>query len=92
MTSISFDVSALEIFTGLLYGGTLYIPQKETILDREKFIKYIKNNKINIAQFVPITLKELLAESDKVDSLRVIISGADRLEDSLKEQNYCKGI
>ncbi|NRV14639.1 amino acid adenylation domain-containing protein [Clostridium beijerinckii] len=91
MTSISFDVSALEIFTGLLYGGTLYIPQKETILDREKFIKYIKNNKINIAQFVPITLKELLAESDKVDSLRVIISGADRLEDSLKEQIIAKG-
>jgi fengycin family lipopeptide synthetase D len=91
MTSISFDVSVEEILTTLMYGGTVYIPTKEVILDKSRFAKYINENKINIAQFVPTTLKELLGDSDKLESLNVIISGAEKLEDSLKNQIISKG-
>ncbi|WP_158078661.1 non-ribosomal peptide synthetase, partial [Clostridium puniceum] len=91
MTNISFDVSVEEIFGALLNGGTIYIPNKDILFDRNKFKDYIDENKINLVQFVPATLSELIAKNNKMESLNVIICGGDRLDTVLKDNVLSKG-
>ncbi|MCX7923437.1 MAG: amino acid adenylation domain-containing protein [Clostridia bacterium] len=91
MTSISFDVSVEEILVSLMNGATIYIPRQEVILDKSGFAEFIKKNNINIAQFVPMTLRELLADNEKLDSLKVVICGGEALDEQLKDRIIEKG-
>lgn len=86
LTNVTFDVSVEEIFGTLLYGGTLFIPSKEIMLNRQALRKYIANNKINVAQFVPVTLREFIANGEKIKDLNKIICGGDRLDNYLKDE------
>lgn len=51
-TSFSFDVSVLEIFSCLLYGGTLHIVPEDLRMDMNQYIHWLQGNKIESA-FVP---------------------------------------
>ncbi|MCK4257941.1 MAG: amino acid adenylation domain-containing protein [Halanaerobiales bacterium] len=86
MANVAFDGSISEIFPPLLFGATIYIIRKEIALDRIEFIKFVKENRINIAQFVPVTLKELLTQDEKPKTLNKVVVAGDKLEDSLKDQ------
>ncbi len=86
MSNVSFDTSVVEIFPPLIYGASVYVIRKELALDSKKFIKFVEENQVNIAQFVPMTLKELLAQNTKLESLDAIIVGGDKLEDTLKDE------
>lgn len=86
LTNVTFDVSVEEIFGTLLYGGTLFIPSKEIMLNRQAIREYISNNKINLAQFVPVTLREFIANGEKIKDLNKIICGGDRLDNYLKDE------
>ncbi|MGC2064077.1 MAG: amino acid adenylation domain-containing protein [Thermodesulfovibrionales bacterium] len=90
-TIFSFDVAVEEIFATLTSGASLFIPEKEEILDKDKFLTFIKENRINIAQFVPITLREFLADTDKIESLNIVICGSEALDELLKERILQKG-
>ncbi|WP_187386550.1 non-ribosomal peptide synthetase [Paenibacillus ihumii] len=91
MTNISFDVSVLETLVTFLHGGTLFIPDAEIILDRQAFYEYVNRHRIQVCQFVPVTLQELVAHSPRMESLQVLISGGDKLEPSLVNQVVSKG-
>ncbi|MCB2311578.1 amino acid adenylation domain-containing protein [Clostridium tagluense] len=91
ITNISFDVSVEETIGMILNGGTIYIPHKDIIFDKNKFKNYVNKNKINLVQFVPATLNELIAENDFMESLSVIICGGDKLENTLKNKVMSKG-
>ncbi len=91
MTNISFDVSVLETLVTFLHGGTLFIPDQETILDRQAFYQFVNKHQIQMCQFVPVSLQELVAHTPKMESLRVLISGGDKLEASLVNQVVSKG-
>ncbi len=86
MSNVSFDTSVVEIFPPLIYGACIYVIRKELALDRSKFMQFVEENQIHIAQFVPMTLKEILAQSEKPESLNNIIVGGDQLEDTLKDE------
>lgn len=86
LTNVTFDVSVEEIFGTLLYSGTLFIPSKEIMLNRQALREYIANNKINVAQFVPVTLREFIANGEKIKDLNKIICGGDRLDNYLKDE------
>ncbi len=91
MTNISFDVSVEETITTLLNFATIFIIPQKIKLNKKEFVKYIIRNKICIAQFVPVTLKELLVDSEKIDSLKIVICGGDKLDDDLKNDILKKG-
>lgn len=91
MTNISFDVSVEETLVALLNFATIYIIPQEITLIREKFLRYLKINKINIAQFVPITLKNLLENTKKIESLNIVICGGDKLDDETKNNILKQG-
>ncbi|TYQ18348.1 UNVERIFIED_CONTAM: amino acid adenylation domain-containing protein [Acetivibrio alkalicellulosi] len=60
LAKITFDVSVQHIFTPLITGGKLYIPDGETLKDADKFWNYVYQNKISIINTVPAFLDTLL--------------------------------
>ena len=86
LSNVSFDTSVVEIFPPLLFGATIYVIDKEIALDQKRFIQFVDDCQINIAQFVPMMLRELLLDTEKPESLQWIIVGGDKLGDSLKDQ------
>ncbi|MVO98614.1 non-ribosomal peptide synthetase [Paenibacillus lutrae] len=87
MTNLTFDVAVEEIMGALLSGATLVVPHREVIYDKNAFAAFIGNNHIHLAQFVPATLKEyLFGYGYKLQSLDVVISGGEKLDDTLKDE------
>jgi len=92
ITNISFDVSIEEIFGALLNGGTVFIPPPKNVrIHRKHFSEYINSKQINIIQTVPVILKELILENEKLESLKVIICGGEALCEELKNSILRKG-
>ncbi|HLP58159.1 MAG TPA: amino acid adenylation domain-containing protein, partial [Candidatus Deferrimicrobium sp.] len=66
-TTISFDVSAQEIFSTLLSGGRLYLVAQETRADIPKLFKFIERHEINTL-FLPVSfLKAIFNEAEYLD-------------------------
>lgn len=91
MTNISFDVSVEEIFATLLNMGTLFIIPEKGKMTPKTFWNYLSNHKINIAQFVPVTLNFLLGDQPRLSELRVIICGGEKLDYNTKNKIIDKG-
>ncbi len=60
ITTISFDISVLEIFGTLAWGGTVVIVDQEKTLDGPGLIKAITDHRINLLQATPATWRLLL--------------------------------
>lgn len=91
IAAFTFDVFVEETIVTLLNGGTVFILRKDTILDRNRFIKYMNKHNINVAQFVPALIREMLTESERIKSLNVVICGGEALDEHLKEKLISKG-
>jgi amino acid adenylation domain-containing protein len=91
MSDYTFDVSVEDIFSTLTHGACLYIPFKEVVRDKYRFAGYINRYQINVINFVPTGLKEFLIGEEKLESLRVVISGGEKLENSLKDRLIDQG-
>lgn len=91
ITNISFDVSVLETVVTLMNGGRVFIPKQEDVFDKVKFKEFADKHQINMVQFVPATLNELVAENKYMDSLSVLICGGERLPNELKNKVLSKG-
>jgi len=61
--SIGFDVSVQEIFSSLLFGGTLYLTSNELKHDAPRLFKYIQNNYVEILFMPPAFLKFVFSDS-----------------------------
>jgi amino acid adenylation domain-containing protein/non-ribosomal peptide synthase protein (TIGR01720 family) len=91
LANYTFDPSVEQIFSALLRGATLYIAPRELLTDKTIFRSYVDQHQINIINLVPAVLKELLAEDQKLGSVEAVISGAERLEETLKNRLLEKG-
>ncbi|MCR8842475.1 amino acid adenylation domain-containing protein [Paenibacillus sp. SC116] len=91
LSNVSFDNSVEEIFPQLISGATVYMLSKEDALDRTIFTNFIKRHSIDIVNLLPMTMKELLAGQDKIECLKHVMVGGDKLEHSLKEQILALG-
>ncbi|WDV47159.1 amino acid adenylation domain-containing protein [Clostridiaceae bacterium M8S5] len=81
--SLSFDVCYQEYFSTLLNGGKLYVVDKHTKNDINKFMEYLGKNKIQIAM-LPTAYFRLLSNYDMYiykipESLEHIIVAGERL-------------
>ncbi|MCU0289180.1 MAG: AMP-binding protein [Acidobacteria bacterium] len=91
LSDYTFDASVNQVFGALTTGAGLYIAAKEVRTDIEKLRNYIIYHRINIINFVPTLLKELLCYNDKLESLHTVLSGAEKLEEMTKETIIGKG-
>ncbi|MCU0284949.1 MAG: amino acid adenylation domain-containing protein, partial [Acidobacteria bacterium] len=82
ISDYTFDASVNQIFGALLSGAGLFIIQEELRTDFARLRDYIIYHRINIINFVPSVLKELLCYVDKLKNLHTVLSGADKLEES----------
>ncbi|KAA6474872.1 amino acid adenylation domain-containing protein [Bacillus swezeyi] len=76
VTTIAFDISALEIYLPLISGACFIIADKETVQDPPALAGMLENQDITIMQATP-TLWHALATSvpEKLRGLRVLVGG-----------------
>jgi amino acid adenylation domain-containing protein/non-ribosomal peptide synthase protein (TIGR01720 family) len=91
LNNVTFDPSVEQLFGTLLHGASVYMGGKELVADKEAVARFVKENQIHVFNFVPSGLKEMLGENERMESVRVVISGAEKLEDSLKSNLLEKG-
>jgi len=91
MSDYTFDASVNQILGTLLHGATLHVIGKPLLMDIEALRRYIQDKQIYLLNFVPAMFRELLAKGEKLESLRAVISGGERLDDVLKDTILKKG-
>ena len=62
VTTLSFDISVLELLLPLSVGGSLVIASNEAILDAVEFIKLLTEHEVDTLQATPAAWKMLLSE------------------------------
>ena len=84
------DVAQEDIYGALLSGSTLFVPTRKSIVDMELLQQFTHRNEITILNTVPSFLKNVVAR-DRLSSLKVVISGGERLSEKLKDSLIRKG-
>ncbi len=85
-----FDISMWQLMSPLLVGGRTLIVEQETILDAQRFIDRIIEERVNIVQVVPSYLEVLcssLAEHPReLPDLRYMVATGEALKKELVER------
>lgn len=85
-TSTNFDVSVYEIFSALLYGGTLCIPADDVRAESASFFPWLQQQCIHSAYIPPFMLAELsdwLAQDGKHLFLQRLLVGVEPIPERL---------
>ncbi len=77
--SVSFDFGLQEIFTTLLFGGSFFCPPSSVLIDPERYVEFIECNSINMVYATPSFMEAILTIKPKLDSLRIVLLGGERL-------------
>ncbi|PFE38752.1 non-ribosomal peptide synthetase, partial [Bacillus cereus] len=68
------------------------IAEKQVVFQKEMLIDFLNEHKVRIAQFVPATLRALLAgQTKKAKKLEVVICGGEKLDPQLANQITSQG-
>jgi amino acid adenylation domain-containing protein len=77
VTTLSFDIAVLEIFTPLLVGGSVFLASKEQTINGDSLKNIIENKKINTMQATPSTWRLLLSSSWEASKDFKILCGGE---------------
>jgi amino acid adenylation domain-containing protein/thioester reductase-like protein len=81
MASFGFDVFGGDMVRALCSGGKLVICPKEILLDPPRLLELIRREKIDIGEFVPVVMRNLVQYLDDtqqtLDSMRLVVVGSD---------------
>jgi amino acid adenylation domain-containing protein len=89
-TTISFDVSLLEIFAPLVTGGRTVLARPGGQQDPAYLVELIREQRITYTSFPPSLLNVLFRQEgfDRCDSLRVVVTGGETVPAVLPGQFY----
>jgi amino acid adenylation domain-containing protein len=90
MSDYTFDPSVNQIFGTLLHGAALYLVSKELLFHIPALRQLIKTWQIHLLNFVPSLLNDLLA-GEKIEDLRFVLSGGEKLDDTVKNRILARG-
>ncbi|MEO1799633.1 MAG: amino acid adenylation domain-containing protein [Cyanobacteria bacterium J06629_2] len=91
VTTISFDIAALEIYLPLLAGATVVLAPTNIINSERSLATRIEQQQITMMQATPITWRMLLADNWQGNKQLKILSGGEALEPQLAQQLLTKG-
>ncbi|MGD0283905.1 MAG: amino acid adenylation domain-containing protein, partial [Dissulfurispiraceae bacterium] len=85
LTTITFDISVLELINSLLTGIKVVISTDAVIRNPEEILRLIRERGISVLQVTPSRLRMLLAEGNvsSLRSLRVLLIGGEPLSEDL---------
>ena len=86
MSDYTFDPSVNQVFGTLLHGGVLHIIDKESLYNTEALRHYIDKHHIQVLNFVPLMLDELLGCGPRSASVEVVLSGGEKLDEAVKQR------
>ncbi len=94
ITTLSFDISGLELFLPLITGATIVLASSETAKDANKLIQYIEDNNVTVMQATPATYQMLLESGWENKTVRKILCGGEALSIDLanKLQDQCSEV
>jgi len=81
MASFSFDVFSGDFVRALCSGGKLVLVSRDLLLEADKLYQLMTREKVDIAEFVPAVLRNLIQYLDEsgqnLEFMRVLIAGSD---------------
>lgn len=75
--SYAFDFSVMNTFVALTHGATLITSDTETLLDPQKLVAFLREQKVSVTGVTPSLFSNLELTAEKVPDLRLIISGGE---------------
>ena len=85
ITTITFDISILEIFLTLAVGGRLYLATRVEAIDTDRLQLLMQNCRINLFQATPVTWRMLVAADWQGQPSLLGLCGGEALDEDLKE-------
>ncbi|MBK9399632.1 MAG: amino acid adenylation domain-containing protein [Bacteroidetes bacterium] len=86
ITTISFDISVLEIFMPLMHGASVHLTTKEESFDPIWLEDYINKNSIRFIQGTPATFEILFSAGWKGNNELVLLCGGEAMRIELVEK------
>ncbi|UKP00593.1 non-ribosomal peptide synthetase [Nostoc sp. UHCC 0870] len=86
VTTLAFDIAALEIFLPLIVGACLVLVEREVLLDGERLAQAIAQHQITVMQATPATWRLLLASGWEGKQDLKILCGGEALDHTLAQQ------
>ena len=91
VTTLSFDIAALELYLPLITGARLAIASREIAIDGIRLGESLENNQITIMQATPASWKLLLATKWKGNQQLKILCGGEALDISVAQELIKRG-
>ena len=91
VTTVSFDIAALEIFLPLLTGATLCLASAETASDGHDLVQTLQHSPITVMQATPATWRMMLEANWQGDSKLKILCGGEPLPRRLADELLTRG-
>ncbi|HYX35622.1 MAG TPA: amino acid adenylation domain-containing protein [Oligoflexus sp.] len=86
VTTISFDISVLEIFSTLLDVGTIYLATSREAMDGQRLKQMLQESKIDLMQATPVTWRLLLDSGWEGQSSLCALIGGEALPHDLAQR------
>jgi len=86
VTSVSFDIAALELYLPLIVGGTVVLATREEILDRRRLHAAITTHRVKAMQATPAMWRLILRGDWSAAPGLMALSGGEPLTPELAEQ------
>ena len=91
VTTLSFDIAALELYLPLITGARLAIASREIAIDGSKLAQTLKTTQTTIMQATPATWRLLLAAGWKSKQHLKILCGGEALDVNVAEELSKRG-
>ena len=92
VTTISFDIAALEVYLPLITGARLVMATRPVASDGTELLKLLRNSKATVMQATPVTFRLLLAAGWKGEPTFTAWCGGEALPRDLVNQVLALGI
>ena len=86
ITTLSFDIAALEMFLPLVSGGTLVIAPRKTVSDPQLLIEAIRSSNCTVMQGTPAVWRSLIEAGWRGNPRLKILCGGESLSRSLADR------
>jgi amino acid adenylation domain-containing protein len=91
VTTLSFDIAALELFLPLIVGARVVLASREAVFDGTGLLRLLIDSEATVMQATPVTWRLLLEAGWQGDSKFKILCGGEALSRELASELLSKG-